>query len=121
MDAQWSDDFHHALFTVLNREPEAGYYSDFGKLCHLAKALEQTFVYDGIYSNYRRRVHGRPATYVSQHRFLGFIQNHDQIGNRRARSRQNRCRARPHQSIYPYALSRRGVGRNFSLPVFRQS
>jgi maltooligosyltrehalose trehalohydrolase len=82
MDAQWSDDFHHALFTVLNREPEAGYYSDFGKLCHLAKALEQTFVYDGIYSNYRRRVHGRPATHVSQHRFLGFIQNHDQIGNR---------------------------------------
>jgi len=67
---------------VLNLEPEAGYYSDFGKLCHLAKALEQTFVYDGIYSNYRRRVHGRPATYVSQHRFLGFIQNHDQIGNR---------------------------------------
>ena len=82
MDAQWSDDFHHALFTVLNREPEAGYYSDFGKLCHLAKALEQTFVYDGIYSNYRHRVHGRPATHVSQHRFLGFIQNHDQIGNR---------------------------------------
>jgi maltooligosyltrehalose trehalohydrolase len=82
MDAQWSDDFHHALFTVLNREPEAGYYSDFGTLCHLAKALQQTFVYDGIYSNYRRRVHGRPASNLSQHRFLGYIQNHDQVGNR---------------------------------------
>jgi maltooligosyltrehalose trehalohydrolase len=82
MNAQWSDDFHHALFTVLNREPEAGYYSDFGTLAHLAKAIEQTFVYDGIYSNYRRRVHGRPATNVSRHRFIAFIQNHDQIGNR---------------------------------------
>ncbi len=82
MDAQWSDDFHHALFTVLNRNPEAGYYADFGSLEKLAKSLEQTFVYDGIYSRYRRRVHGRPVGKLSQHRFLGYIQNHDQVGNR---------------------------------------
>jgi maltooligosyltrehalose trehalohydrolase len=82
MDAQWSDDFHHALFTVLQREPEAGYYGDFGSLGQLAKAIERTFVYDGIYSSYRRRVHGRPIDGLSQNRFLGFIQNHDQIGNR---------------------------------------
>jgi maltooligosyltrehalose trehalohydrolase len=82
MDAQWSDDFHHALFTVLDREPEIGYYADFGSLRHLAKALEQTFVYDGIYSHYRRRVHGRAISGLSQHRFLGYIQNHDQVGNR---------------------------------------
>jgi len=82
MDAQWSDDFHHALFTVLQREPEAGYYSDFGSLAQLAKAIEHTFVYDGIYSSYRRRIHGRPIKGLSQSRFLGYIQNHDQIGNR---------------------------------------
>jgi maltooligosyltrehalose trehalohydrolase len=82
MDAQWSDDFHHALFTVLQDGTVGGYYSDFGKLSHLAKALESTFVYDGIYSCHRNRVHGRPAGRVSQHRFLGFIQNHDQVGNR---------------------------------------
>ena len=82
MDAQWSDDFHHALFTVLQREPAGGYYADFGTLSHLKKALEQSFVYDGIYSEYRRRVHGRSAAHVPQHRFLGYIQNHDQIGNR---------------------------------------
>jgi maltooligosyltrehalose trehalohydrolase len=82
MDAQWSDDFHHALFTVLNREQETGYYTDFGSLAHLAKSLEQTFVYDGIYSRYRRRIHGRSAATLSHHRFLGFIQNHDQVGNR---------------------------------------
>ncbi len=82
MDAQWSDDFHHALFAVLSREKPAGYYSDFGSFAQLAKAMEQTFVYDGIFSPYRNRIHGRTAGNLSQHRFLGFIQNHDQVGNR---------------------------------------
>lgn len=82
IDAQWSDDFHHALFAVLAREPQGGYYQDFGELRQLAKALEETFVYDGVYSKYRKRVHGRRATHLPQSRFLGYIQNHDQIGNR---------------------------------------
>jgi maltooligosyltrehalose trehalohydrolase len=82
IDAQWSDDFHHALFAVLYPGPTEGYYSDFGTLKQLAKALEHTFVYDGIYSKYRRRKHGRPPRNLSQHRFLGYIQNHDQVGNR---------------------------------------
>jgi len=82
MDAQWNDDFHHALFAVLNRERPAGYYTDFGSLANLAKSLERTFVYDGMYSPNRNRRHGRPVGNLSQHRFLGFIQNHDQVGNR---------------------------------------
>lgn len=82
MDAQWNDDFHHALFTVLVKEDLGGYYCDFNSLAYLAKALKETFVYNGIYSAYRRRLHGRPVGNVSQHRFVGFIQNHDQVGNR---------------------------------------
>jgi len=82
MDAQWSDDFHHALFAVLCPQERGGYYADFGSLAQLAKSLEQTFVYDGIYSGYRRRIHGRPTGGLSQHRFLGYIQTHDQVGNR---------------------------------------
>jgi len=83
MDAQWSDDFHHALFTVLHGgEGEKGYYVDFGSVAKLAKALTQTFVQDGTYSLYRGRSHGRPASDLSQHQFLGYIQNHDQVGNR---------------------------------------
>ena len=81
IDAQWSDDFHHALFTVLTGARE-GYYADFGSLAQLAKALEHTFVYDGIYSSYRKRVHGKAPHNLSQHRFFGYIQNHDQVGNR---------------------------------------
>ena len=82
LDAQWSDDFHHALFAVVNPAPPEGYYVDFGSLGELAKALESSFVYDGIYSKYRKRVHGKDASGLPQHRFLGYIQNHDQIGNR---------------------------------------
>jgi len=82
LDAQWSDDFHHALFTVLCPDQKQGYYSDFGSLAQLAKALQHTFVYDGIYSDHRQRIHGRPPRGLSQHRFLGFIQDHDQVGNR---------------------------------------
>lgn len=82
IDAQWSDDFHHALFAVLALEKQSGYYADFGSIEQLAKSLAQTFVFDGAYSNYRGRTHGRPATHLSQHRFLGYIQNHDQVGNR---------------------------------------
>jgi maltooligosyltrehalose trehalohydrolase len=80
--AQWSDDFHHALFAVLCPQERAGYYADFGSMKQLAKALEHTFVYDGIYSSYRKRIHGRPAGALSQHRFLGYMQTHDQVGNR---------------------------------------
>ena len=83
MDAQWSDDFHHALFTVLTSEGEGkGYYSDFGTFEKLAKSLMKNFVQDGSYSKYRRRSHGRPANELSPHMFLGYIQNHDQVGNR---------------------------------------
>ena len=83
MDAQWSDDFHHALFTVLDTKSEGrGYYDDFGSFEKLAKSLTKTFVNDGNYSVYRKRSHGRPVDDLSPHQFVGFIQDHDQVGNR---------------------------------------
>jgi maltooligosyltrehalose trehalohydrolase len=81
IDAQWNDDFHHALHTVLTGERD-GYYTDFGTFADLAKALERAFVYDGRYSAFRRRLHGRPPTGLAGHRFVAYLQNHDQIGNR---------------------------------------
>ena len=81
MDAQWSDDFHHALFTLLHVEEGKGYYDDFGSFADLAKSLTSVFIYDGKYSGYRHRSHGRPVGGLSAHHFIGFIQNHDQVGN----------------------------------------
>jgi maltooligosyltrehalose trehalohydrolase len=89
IDAQWSDDFHHALHTVLTGE-RAGYYVDFGALADVAKALTNVFVYDGRESVYRKRRHGRPVERLSGHRFLGYLQNHDQIGNRATGERSSR-------------------------------
>jgi maltooligosyltrehalose trehalohydrolase len=82
LDAQWSDDFHHALFTLLHMEKGLGYYSDFGSFEKLVKSITNVFVYDGEYSQYRRRHHGRPVDGLSSHHFVGFIENHDQVGNR---------------------------------------
>ncbi|HEY8728282.1 MAG TPA: malto-oligosyltrehalose trehalohydrolase [Acidothermaceae bacterium] len=82
LDAQWSDDFHHALHAMLTAET-AGYYEDFGPLGDLATALQRGFVFTGQYSLYRDRRHGRPLPpTVSAHRLVGYAQDHDQIGNR---------------------------------------
>ncbi len=81
LDAQWNDDFHHALHTILTGETN-GYLADFGSIAQLAKCLTRGFVYDGIYSKSRRRTHGRPVLALSAHRFVAFMQNHDQVGNR---------------------------------------
>ncbi|MGW5412057.1 malto-oligosyltrehalose trehalohydrolase [Actinomadura geliboluensis] len=83
LDAQWSDDFHHALHAALTGERQ-GYYCDFGSLETLKKALTRVFVHDGTMSTYRGRHHGRSVNVreTPAHRFLGFLQNHDQVGNR---------------------------------------
>lgn len=87
MDAQWSDDFHHSLFTLLWSDPGRGYYDDFGSMDDLVKSLKRVFVYDGCFSGYRQHTHGRPVDGLSAHHFLGYIQNHDQVGNRAAGER----------------------------------
>jgi maltooligosyltrehalose trehalohydrolase len=81
LHAQWSDDFHHALHTLITGEL-GGYYADFGCMHHLAAALERGFIYDGCYSEFRGRPHGRPLEGVSKARLLGYLQTHDQVGNR---------------------------------------
>ncbi|MFF2848341.1 malto-oligosyltrehalose trehalohydrolase [Streptomyces sp. NPDC058001] len=85
LDAQWNDDFHHALHTTLTDESQ-GYYGDFAKapFAALAKTLTGGFFHDGTYSSFRGRGHGRPLdrTRTSAHRLLGYSQTHDQIGNR---------------------------------------
>lgn len=81
LDAQWNEDFHHALHAALTGERD-GYYEDFGRLEHVARALTRGLVYDGRYSTYRKRVHGRYAGDLPGRRFVGCLQNHDQVGNR---------------------------------------
>ncbi len=81
LDAQWNDDFHHALHSLLTGEG-SGYYQDFGRLEDLAKAFQEGFVYSGEYSPYRRRRHGSSSRHIPASQFVIFAQNHDQVGNR---------------------------------------
>lgn len=80
LDAQWSDDFHHSLHALLTGD-NIGYYQDFGKCEHLAKAYRDTFVYDWQYAPHRHRFHGNSARDRSPSQFVVCIQNHDQVGN----------------------------------------
>lgn len=81
LDAQWNDDFHHALRVLLTGD-RAGYYQDFGQLQQLAKAFREGFVYTGDYSDYRRRRYGNSSRDIPAQQFVVFAQNHDQVGNR---------------------------------------
>jgi len=83
LTAQWDDDVHHALHTLLTGERQ-GYYGDFGSLDCLQTVLEGAFFHAGTWSSFRQRHHGRPVdrSLVPGHRFVAFLQNHDQIGNR---------------------------------------
>jgi maltooligosyltrehalose trehalohydrolase len=85
LTAQWNDDFHHAVHCLLTGESQ-GYYSDFAAdpFAAVAHTLSAAYFHDGTWSSFRGRRHGRPVDRhrVPGHRFVGYLQNHDQIGNR---------------------------------------
>ncbi len=81
IDAQWCDDFHHSLRTLLTGD-RSGYYVDFGAIGHLVKSFREGFVYSGQYSIFRKRSHGISSKERPASQFIVFSQNHDQIGNR---------------------------------------
>lgn len=81
LEAQWADDFHHAIHTLATGEKE-GYYSDYGNINFLAKSFKQAFIYDGIYSDYRKKKIGNNPGGMLPQQFVVCLQNHDQVGNR---------------------------------------
>jgi maltooligosyltrehalose trehalohydrolase len=81
LDAQWNDEFHHALRALLTDE-RTGYYRDYGEFRQLVKAYSEGYVYSGEYSKYRDRRHGSSTRDIPAERFVVFSQNHDQVGNR---------------------------------------
>jgi len=79
-DAQWLDDFHHAVYARLY--PEAlQQYVDFGATDQVITALKDGFVHSGQYVKARKRRHGLSSANIPGKHFIAFIQNHDQVGN----------------------------------------
>lgn len=89
LDAQWIDEFHHSLRVCAGQE-KTGYYEDFDGVQHLAKAYQDAYVYDGTYSQHRRRKFGMKTDDLEGKKFIVFSQNHDQIGNRMLGERSSR-------------------------------
>ncbi|HEY6423192.1 MAG TPA: malto-oligosyltrehalose trehalohydrolase [Pseudonocardiaceae bacterium] len=86
--AQWDDDIHHCLHATLTGERQ-GYYADFGALPDLARTLRNAFFHDGRWSDFRQRTHGRQVdtARLPGGKFVAYLQNHDQVGNRAAGDR----------------------------------
>ncbi|HEX2921757.1 MAG TPA: malto-oligosyltrehalose trehalohydrolase [Bacteroidales bacterium] len=80
-EAQWLDDFHHALYVLLHPAGKTR-YADFGRIEQLAKAYKDGFVHSGEMVRFRKRKYGNSSAGIPGHKFVVFNQNHDQIGNR---------------------------------------
>jgi maltooligosyltrehalose trehalohydrolase len=79
--AQWLDDYHHAIYVLLD-SPGRKFYEDFGSMEQLAKAYTDGFVHSGDFVKFRKRKHGKSSAGIPGNRFVIFIQNHDIVGNR---------------------------------------
>ena len=103
MDAQWSDDFHHALHARLTGARH-GYFADFGSLGAIEKAITKGFVYDGEYSAFRERKHGRSSAGCAGQELVVYTQNHDQIANGSGGSRHGSLLSPAAQRLAAVAL-----------------
>jgi maltooligosyltrehalose trehalohydrolase len=103
LDAQWADDFQHALAAQLVGE-SSGYARDFGGFADLATALRQAFVYTGQYSPSRQRRFGRSPAPARREQFVVFLQNHDQSGNRPGGERLGHLLPFPEQKLAAAAV-----------------
>ncbi len=81
LDAEWNEDFHHAVIAFLTGERH-GKYVDFGPAADLPRVLERTYLLDGRYSQHRGRRWGAATGDVPGDRFVVGVQNHDHVGNR---------------------------------------
>lgn len=81
--AQWNDDIHHAWHVLLTGE-DHGYYRGFSRdpESDLIRALTTGFVYQGESPPGEKAPRGEPSGHLAPTRFIAFLQNHDQVGNR---------------------------------------
>lgn len=82
--AQWNDDLHHALHVLVSGERH-GYYAEYAgaPARHLGRCLAEGFAWQGEPSPWRGgAARGQSTRGLPPTAFVGFLQNHDQIGNR---------------------------------------
>ncbi len=89
LDGVWSDDFHHQMRRCLAGDSD-GYFRDFGgTTAEIATTISGGWFYSGQHAEYFGGARGTDPTGIPLRRFVFFIQNHDQIGNRAFGERLN--------------------------------
>ncbi len=89
LDAVWSDDFHHEVHRIVTEE-RGGYYRDFtGQVADLATAIRDGWLFQGQHSEHYGGLRGTDPAGMPARRFVNFLQNHDQVGNRALGERLN--------------------------------
>ena len=82
MTAQWADDVHHAVRSMLTGETH-GWFVDFAGPEAVAKVMTDVFLHDGAHSSFRGEDWGAKVPRgVDPRRFVAFGTSHDQVGNR---------------------------------------
>ena len=82
LDAAWNDDFHHQLRRLLAHDAD-GYFVDFtDSTAELATILRSGWLFTGQPSTYFGESRGTDPGRLPLTRFVHFMQNHDQVGNR---------------------------------------
>jgi maltooligosyltrehalose trehalohydrolase len=81
LDALWNDDFHHAALVAATGRSEA-YCRDYrGSAQELLSAAKWGFLYQGQRYAWQDQPRGTPTFDLPRHRFVAFLQNHDQVAN----------------------------------------
>lgn len=84
LNSQWLDDFHHSVYTQMSGTNSLRYNPDYTGFHWVHRTFAQGFVYTGQYCPSRKRSHGISSRDIAPERFVVFMQNHDQVGNKPA-------------------------------------
>lgn len=81
MDAAWNDDFHHVAAVALSAHNEA-YYSDYlGVAREFVSCAKWGYLYQGQWYSWQQQRRGTPSLDLAPHKFVNYLENHDQIAN----------------------------------------
>ena len=81
LDMVWNDDFHHTALVAATGRREA-YFTDYrGTPQELLSAVKRGYLYQGQRYTWQRQRRGTAAGDIPLHRFVHYLQNHDQVAN----------------------------------------
>lgn len=83
LDMVWADDFHHTAMVAAIGRREA-YFTDYGgSPQELISAVKRGYLYQGQRYAWQEQRRGTAAFDIPPHRFVHFLENHDQVANSR--------------------------------------